>query len=138
MAVKGHSTVVQYGNQSTYATSNSWTSLTNLVDITPPNVEAEDIDTSHMDSTSQYETFVAGWANGGDVTFNLQYTKTLLNTVWGLFRTDKGFRVVLNDGGGWGFDGYIKSIGTTVERKGIAFIPVTVKVSGAPTVFTSS
>jgi hypothetical protein len=130
---KGHSTVIEYGDQPTFADSITWTAFANVTGVTPPTPEADDIDVSHMGSEGQFKEFTAGWADGGEVEVTLQYNKDQATTIYGLFRQNKGFRITFSDESYWGLTGYIKSFGDEIDREGIITTTVTIKVSGKPT-----
>ena len=137
MAVKGSQVVFQYGNQATYAASSTWTDVAEIIDITPPNVEADDIETSHMMSPNQFKQFEAGWADGGEVDLSVQFEKAKNASLYALFRQPKGFRIMFADAPGpsgskWGFDGYIKGFGNEVDREDIVTADITVKITGQP------
>jgi len=134
MAVtKGHSTVIEYGNQATYTGSTSWTKLAGVVSVTPPSPEADDIDVSNMDSEEQFKEFEPGWADGGEVEMSIQFDADQASTVYGMFRQKAGYRVTFSNGAKWGVSGYIKSYGDEVEREGIVTTSIKIKVSGKPT-----
>jgi hypothetical protein len=95
-------------------------------------VEADDIETSHMESPNQFKEFTAGWADAGEVDFVIQFKKENAGTVWGLFRQDKSFEVKFKDGSTWTFNGYLKKFGTETDREGIITVPLTAKISGEP------
>ena len=135
MAAKGSKTKLAYGNQPTAAASTTWTDLATITDITPPEVGADDIDVSHMESPNEYKQFQPGWADSGEVTVTVQMDKTQQAALWALFRVPKGFRITFNDvptGSTWKFDGYINKFGNEVERAGIVTAKLTVKVTGEP------
>lgn len=135
-------------NDSTYAAevagSNAFTELTQVTNISPPQRTATDIDTTHLKSAENYETFRAGRKNAGELTFTVQYTATQFATIIGLFGVDKGWKMLFADDtdteihdGGLGLDGYIKSIGKPFEADGLVLCEVTIKISGKPTVIAA-
>src|SRR5688500_4393426 len=132
MSTKGHSTKLEFGDAATVAGSTTWTPVAKITEITPPNVEAEDIDVSHMESPDQVNEYDPGWAEGGEVEATIQYEKAANETVYNLFRVPKGYRIVFVDGSKWNFDGYMKAFGNEVERKGIVTAKITIKLSGKP------
>lgn len=132
MATKGHSTKLEFGNQANYADSTTWTEFAEITEITPPNVEADDIETSHMQSPEQFKEFDPGWADGGEVELTINFDKDQNETVYGLFRQKKGFKMTFVDGSAWKFNGYIKAFGNEVDREGIITAPITLKISGKP------
>lgn len=141
---QGYLSQFQYGDQATAAASTTWTSIAQVLDIKPGKVEAKDIDTTVIDSPNQAETSVPGFASGGEATVKIQFAKAQQTTLFGLFRTPKGFRIMFNDAstqGGTGstlaFDGYIKGIQNEIDSKNLVTCDLTVKVSGLPT-FTAA
>ena len=129
---KGHGVVLEYGDAETYDDSSTWTKIAKVVDITPPTVEADDIETSNMDSPGQHKEYEAGWADGGEVEATIQFDTHENNAVYQRFRTKAGHRITFDDGSFWGFTGYIKSFGNEVEREGLITTSITLKVSGKP------
>lgn len=132
LTTKGHSTIVAYGSGSTFADSETFTPFARVTEVTPPTPEADDIDVSHMESDEQFKEYEAGWAEGGEVEFTIQFEKVQAETVYGLFRHSKGYKVTFADGSAWGCTGYIKSFGDEIDREGIVTTGVTIKVSGKP------
>src|SRR4051812_43149794 len=112
----GHSTKFAFGNGATLATSSTWTEIAQILEISPPEVEADDVETSNMASTDQFKTFDPGWADAGEVEISVQYEKAASTTIYGLFRVKKGFKMTFEDGSSWGFDGYVKKFGGEVDR----------------------
>src|SRR5256885_15905879 len=115
MAQKGSQVIMQYGNQSTYAASTTWTDIAEILDITPPNIEADDIDASHMMSPNQMKELLPGWGDGGEVELSVSFEKTKNGALYNLFREPKGFRIMFADtpgpsGSKKGMDGYIKGL----------------------------
>lgn len=132
MATKGHSTKVSYGNLANVQDSTTWTPFAKITNAVPPKPQADDIDTSHMDSPDQFKEFEAGWADGGEVEITIQFDKEKNAEVYGLFRQTKGFRMEFSNGSRWEWTGYIKQFGNELEREGIITTTVTFKVSGKP------
>ena len=97
MAVKGSGTIIEFGNDETYAASNSWTKFAKVTEVTPPNVAAEDIDVSHMEAEEQFDEFDPGWASGGEPECTLQFDADEAETVYGLFRAKRGFRMTFSN-----------------------------------------
>ncbi len=140
MAQKGSKTKIAYGSAATYDTS-SFTNFATVLSVKPPKVEADDIETSHMDSPEDYKEFVAGWADGGTVSATIQFEKTQNAAIYALFRQDKGFKITFPDatdptaGSTWKFNGFIKTFANEVEREKLITADIDIKISGKP-VFT--
>ncbi len=138
MAQKGSKTILAYGNGATYDASGSWTNLAKIVSIKPPPIEADDIETSNMDSPNDFKEWVAGWADGGTVSCTIQYEKTQNQALFDLFRDPRGYKIVFPDsttpgaGSAWKFNGYLKKFGNEVEREKLVTADIDIKVSGEP------
>jgi hypothetical protein len=132
MAVKGHSAVLEFGDAATHAETNDWTKIAKVIELKPPTVKADDIDTSTMESEEQFEEFDPGWAQGGEPEATVQFNADDNETVYGLFRQPKGFRITFSNGSHWKFNGYLNEFGNETERKGIVTTKVKFKVSGKP------
>src|SRR5258705_2175987 len=113
MSIKGAQIIFQSGNAATYAGSSVWSDVAEITDKKIPTIEADDIETSHMMSPQQFKEFAPGWADGGELELTIQYDKTKFQTLYNIFRTPRGFRVLFPDapvpsGTKFGFDGCIK------------------------------
>ena len=136
----GYLSKFQYGNMPTASGSNSWTDFSQILSIKPPAISSKDIDISVMDSPSQFEQFIPGWANGGEVEVKVQFEKSQQATIYGNFRKLLGYRIVFNDavttnGSNLAMDGYISKFQNEIDRENLVTADITVKISGKP-VFT--
>src|SRR4051794_29995760 len=109
MSVKGAGTTLEYGNAATTAGSTVWTPVALIEDITPPKIEADDIETSHMLTPNQVKTFDPGWADAGELECKIQFEKVANATLYSLFRVPKAWRMRFADlpspsGSRWDFD----------------------------------
>src|SRR4051794_14657133 len=103
---KGTKTKLEFGNGADVATSTTWTPIAKITDINPPEIKADDIDVSNMDSPADddglpFAEFEPGWAEAGEVEVTAQFDKTQDAAVYGLFRVPKGYRMVFADGSMW-------------------------------------
>lgn len=130
--VKGADTTIAYGNGASVGESNSFTPFAAVTEITPFSVEADDIDTSHMTTAERWKTFEAGWADAGEVEFTIQFDSDETETVFGLFRQNKGFQLKFSDDSTWSFTGYVKAFGDQIDREEYVTTDITIKVSGKP------
>lgn len=128
----GHSTAFAFGNQKSFEESTTWTEVAQIVDIGPPEIEADDIEVSNMTSPEQFKQFDPGWADAGEVEMTIQYTKEAATSLYALFRIPKGFKMTFEDGSSWGFSGYVKKLGGEIDREGVITNTIGVKISGKP------
>ncbi|HEV2294093.1 MAG TPA: phage tail tube protein [Tepidisphaeraceae bacterium] len=130
---KGWKTKIGYAEQLETGFPTTFTDIARITAIGGiPQPEADDIETSNMDSVNAWKTFTAGWADAGQCELNMQFHKDDAAVVWGLFRQDKAFRIEFVDGSKWLFNGYVKKFGNEVEREGLVTVTLTMKVSGEP------
>jgi hypothetical protein len=133
--LKSYGIIIAYGNQPTQAASTTWTDVTFLENIEPPSVDADDIDVTTLTSANEFRAFIAGYADGGEGKFTVQWDNTQSVALYGLFRTQKGWRITLpGTGGTVKFDGYIKGFGVPVDEEGIITNEITIKVTGQPAI----
>lgn len=104
-ATKGFGTIVEYLSTapSTYST------IGELVAVTPPNRTRETIDATHMASPDGYREFISSLRDGGESTLTFNYTKAGYAVLETLFDDDDPatFRITLPDGSTFGYDGLI-------------------------------
>lgn len=114
--------------------SGTWSELEGIDTVTPPSIEAADVETSHMMTPDRTKTYKAGWIEPGTLQATMYHTPEIYTAMHGLLSKPKGFLLLLENGiaGGANFNGYLKSIGEPVEREGNNMIDVTIKVSGLP------
>lgn len=134
--VPGYQTRIAYGDMPTPSGSTTWTEFAAVTEITPPSLEADDIESSHMTTPQQIKTFIAGWADPGEAEMTLEFNKTQAATIYSLFRVTRAYSVEFNDaptpsGSKLRFSGYIKSIGPEADREGLTTVNVTIKASGS-------
>lgn len=128
---KGHGVQIGHAAPAT-AIGGVFTPFAKVTEIGGIEIEADDIETSHMESPNQFREWSAGWADAGEVEFTIQFDKANAADVWGLFRQDKTFRVTFKDGSRWLLAGFLKKFGTEVDREGLITVPLTIKISGEP------
>lgn len=104
--------------------------------ISGPGVDFADVDTTCMDSTSNYRTFTPGLGDGGEVTLALVYDPAahapLCNHMGA--RTVKYWTIYHGSSGGDSdvFYAYIKGIGREIPMDDLITADVTLKVTGIP------
>lgn len=118
----------------------SYVAMTNLKDISGPEITAETIDVTTHDSADHFNEFLAGIADGGEVTFDVEFdpTSAAHETLWNdvAARQLHNFKLILPGGSGSvgniAFAGLLTKIGIGAPVKGSLMAPVTIKVSGKP------
>lgn len=118
----------------------SYVAMTNLKDISGPEINAETLDVTTHDSADNFNEFLAGIADGGEVTFEVEFDPASVahETLWNdvAERQLHNFRLILPGGsdslGMIAFAGLLTKIGMGLPVKGSIMAPVTIKVSGKP------
>lgn len=104
--------------------------------ISGPGASFGDVDTTCLDSTSNFRTFVPGLGDGGEVTLSLVYDPSahapLANALGA--RTVKYWTVYHGSSGGDSdaFYGYVKSMSREIPLDDLITSDVTIKVTGLP------
>jgi len=138
MATKGMQTRFEYGDTEDFNTATSWTGFAKVIEIGPPPITADDIETTHLQSPDDFKEFDPGLADAGDSTFKIQWEKAQNTTLYNLFREKKGYRIVYADvpypsGSKTMFNGWIKGIaGETITKDSVVEATITVRVVGKP------
>jgi len=119
-----------------------WDSIAQINSITGPGMTRETIDTTSLDTTGGYRTFIGGFRDGGQVSLAMNFTRTAWEQMKDDYESDveQNYEIILPD-----------TENTTVEFSGIVLecplsIPpddkvtsdVTIKVSGAVVVNSGS
>lgn len=125
------------GDGATVAASTTFTDLAKCRTIGGPDITVGDIEETNLDSADTATEYVPGLIEGGEVTFDMLFTKAQAATAYGLLRTQRGWRYVLSDGSKWEFNGYLKRFGTEGEIKGAIINNGTIKITGKP-VYTAA
>lgn len=132
MAQKAFGTLLEYGDD-IYSLADTWAEIARVKAIKPPKVAAKEIDTTCLDSPDEFEEFVMGLANGGELEATIEYDKTQHATLYALFRDVIGWRIHYPDHSGWIFDGALQEIGDEEVANGeIVTATIKIKVSGRP------
>jgi len=123
-------------------TTDTYTDVAEITDISGPSVTADEIDVSSHDSPDTYREFVQGMKDGGEVTFEGHFIydhATLEDAGDILGYLDGGgvesWKIVFPDTGSteWAFDGFVTAFETTGNFEDKATFSATIKVSGKPT-----
>ena len=119
-------------------TTTGLTEIGYIRNISGPGVTANDVDTTTLDSSSNYRTFAAGLLDPGEVTFGLVYDPTAASHTRLARYMDTRYLATwkVMEGSSAGtlttFTGYIKGMGREVPMDDVITCDVTVKVSGKP------
>lgn len=115
----------------------------NVTNITGPSMSKDTIDTTALDTTGGYRTFITGFKNAGTLTFTLMFEKEEYSTLKAAFDSDvaKSIEVILPDGttaetgSKVSFSGFVTEIPLTIPPDDKITCDVTIQISG-PVTFT--
>lgn len=115
----------------------------NVTNITGPSMSKDTIDTTALDTTGGYRTFITGFKNAGTLTFTLMFEKEEYSTLKAAFDSDvaKSIEVILPDGttaetgSKLSFSGFVTEIPLTIPPDDKITCDVTIQISG-PVTFT--
>jgi len=137
--VDGFGAAFWYGETSAVftAATTGWTAVAELTDVTPPEEDTDEIETTHHGSTAKTRTYQAGLVNPGEFDIACHYDKTVYGTLRGIRGAEKNYRIILSDGSGVGWTGFIKSLSKEIDMEGLTITRIKGKVSGAQTLITA-
>lgn len=138
MAVNGK----QIGNGSIFSAQfsttggSTWYPVAHIISIGGPDSAGNDIELATLSSTSNFIDFCRGDVDGGEVTLSLAFSSTTSAKQMGTAHTDgvtRNWKVTPpTTASAEEFNGYIKSMGRSIERNEMITRPVTIKVTGDP------
>lgn len=114
-------------------------SVGELSSIGGVSVSAETIDTTTLDNTDGYRTFIAGFKDGGEVSLSgfLKYNDAGQKAIYTAFEsgTVQSCSIVFPTAisASWTFNGVVTAFETGAELEDAVSFDATVKVSGKPT-----
>ena len=115
----------------------------NVTNIAGPSMSKDTIDTTALDTTGGYRTFITGFKNAGTLTFTLMFEKEEYSTLKAAFDSDvaKSIEVILPDGATaetgskLSFSGFVTEMPLTIPPDDKITCDVTIQISG-PVTFT--
>lgn len=111
--------------------------LDEIVNMTPPQDEADDVDVTHMQSPNRTREFKPGLIDPGDAGFECNWIPGSATdaTLLALKRdgTVVTWRFQWPNGTYWDFEGYVKGYQLTAENEDKLTATVSIKVSGSAT-----
>jgi predicted secreted protein len=141
MATLGHETVLQRGDG---ASSEAFTAVADIVEVVPPAISRESVDTTVHNTADRYRTFIPGLRDGGEVTLRIQYDAEGTNHSDLLDDLNDdvlhNYKIVFPTGIGetWTFGGFVTRLGDQSPLDDKITREITFKVSGKPTLAASS
>ena len=113
----------------------TYTALAEVLSVTPPSINVETVETTHMGSDDGFREYIASLKDGGEVTVNLNYVEasaTLLQTL--VLAGVETFRVTFPGASTFTFMGIPTAFAfddVVIDDK--VAMSLTIKVTGKPT-----
>jgi predicted secreted protein len=119
-----------------------WVNLTEIKSVDGPNMTRETYDTTSLDTTAGYRTFIAGFRDGGSVALDANFTNAGYLIAKADFENDdlQNYEIVLPDDEqtSFEFEGLIDELGTAIPNDNIVSAAISIKVSGEVTINSGS
>ena len=137
-AIAGVGTVFRRWDTDTGA----WENLAEVNSISGPSMTRDFIDVTSLDSTGGYREFIAGFRDGGNVTLNMNFTRTTYDLMKEDFENDdaQNYEIVLPDSDvtSFEFEGLVTELPLEITTDDKVTANVTIKVNGQVTVNSGS
>jgi hypothetical protein len=117
-----------------------WTRLAEVVTITPPSLQRNGVDATHMASPQRYREFIPGLKDPGEVSVVLNFIpgNTDQDILFSAFDADipSNWRITYPNAEIWKFAAYCTGVTTAVPLDDKMTLTATFKVSGPPEFLT--
>lgn len=128
-----------YGSVLQVTTTTGDAAIGQILSINGPGVDFADVDTTTMDSSSNYRTFVPGLGDPGEITVSLLYDPGAVThkrlAYYAGQRSTKAFKLYHGTtaaGDEDTFSAHVKGIGREIPMDGMIACDFTLKVTGKP------
>jgi predicted secreted protein len=112
----------------------NWDNIAEITSINGPNKTRDTIDTTSLDTTDGYRTFIGGFRDGGTVTLPMNFTRATYEVMNTDFESDtlQNYEIFLPDleGTSFEFEGMVTELGLGIPTDDKISADVTIKVSG--------
>lgn len=114
------------------ATGTAYAGLTSIGGL---DLKSDTIDTTTLDATSGYRTFISSFKDAGEVSLSGFFDYTSHNTILTDFsaNTVNAYTITFPNGATWAFNGVVTGFTTGFNLEDLVSFDATIKVSGAPT-----
>lgn len=133
-AISGIGTVFSRWNSLT----STWDTIAEVTNITGPGMSRETIDVTSFDSSGGYREFIAGLRDGGDISFNMNFTAAGYQTMKDDFESDtrQDYSIQLPDTDNTTFEleGLVTELPLDIPLDDKISCDVTIKISGETTI----
>lgn len=123
------------------STTGAWERIAQIMKIGGPDSKRDTIDTTDLDTTGGYRTFIGGLRDGGNVKLTMKFDRDTFEVMRADFEDDalKNYEIVLPDADQTSaeFQGLVTEIPLTIDEK-LVMADVTIKISGPITINSGS
>ena len=120
----------------------AWAQFAEVNNINGPGFQRDLIETTHLGTTGGYKTFIAGFRDGGEVSFDANFNRDDFELLLADFESDDAvdYEIVLNDSENTSieFTGLVLNMPLTIPANEKVTMAVTIKVSGAISIDSGS
>lgn len=138
MAINGIGAQLRRWNTSTGA----WVAFAEVTNITGPGMSRGTNDTTALDTTGGYKTFIGRFRDGGTVSLDMNFTRTAYEQMLTDFEDEdaQNYEITLPDDDKTSieFEGLVTELPLTIPAEGVVTVNVTIKISGKPSMDSGS
>lgn len=138
MAITGKGALLRRWNVG----GSAWEEFAEVNNISGPSFTRETVDTTHLQTTSGYRTFIASFRDPGTITFTANFNRDDFDTLKDDFESDAlvNYEIVLPDTENTSleFEGLVTEMPLDIPPDDKVTISVTIKISGEVTVNSGS
>lgn len=120
----------------------NWVDLAEINSITGPNKSRDTIETTSLDSTDGYRTFIGGFRDGGTVALPMNFTRDTYELMNTDFESDvlQNYEILLPDAEStsFEFEALVTELGLGIPTDDKVSADVTLKISGQVTINSGS
>lgn len=115
-------------------TLSAWEDVSKVVNIDGPSMSRETVDSTTLDNTDGYRTFIGSLRDAGTVSFTMQFTRATYEKMKADFESDvvQTYEILLPDAEmtSLELDGLVTELPLSIEIDSIITCEVTIKISG--------
>lgn len=108
--------------------------IAEIRNITGPGMTRDFIDVSNLDSTAGYREFIAGFRDGGELTFSMNFTIGGYDDLLLDYESEsvQSYELILPDSGTttFSFSGFVTNLPLNITPDDAVTVDVTIKISG--------
>lgn len=112
-----------------------WENIAQINSITGPGMTRDTIDTTSLDTTGGYRTFIAGFRNAGTIALAMNFTRDTYETMLTDFESDtvQNYEIILPDADNTSleFQGLVTELPLTVPPDDKVTADVTIQITGS-------